>query len=451
MTGLSEPVGLDIPNYRLIKRVGEGAFGQVWLAEEILTRIYRAIKIIPADSVKKQRIELEGVRQYQQRSHGHPHLVQVLTVGETADAFYYVMEAADNDLGTHLASPEDSEPRTLAAVLTREAPLPMDRALDHLESMLAGIDHLHSNGLHHRDLKPSNVLFVDGALKLADIGLASTDRTTSVGTPGYLTPDGKPDDLYAAGVMLYQMCTGQSASRFPELPADFGAAKDRRPRRKVLRLIDKACHPDGSQRFESPGQFLDGVRRIVDADRIGARRRAWGGAMVLLALLIALLAWTLGTRRGTLEWSDLKFVPNMDLAEETSFPAEEHERPSSFQVTAGSLFNNALQLTGSFDAFYSQENTDSIIGIMLAVDDRIVNVIYWDKPGEDGRQLAFHERQFPLRREVLENFSPDDPCIVYVVYAASADFFTLCDEYNRRAPKNTWADRLEIGRIHLQE
>ena len=194
MTDTSEPVGPDIPNYRLIKRVGEGAFGQVWLAEEILTRIYRAIKIIPTGAVKKHRIELEGVRQYQQRSRGHPHLVQVLTVGETSDVFYYVMEAADNDLGTHLASPEDYEPRTLEAVLARQGRLSRDTALDYFDTILEAVDHLHRSGLDHRDLKPANLLFVDGALKLADVGLASRDHSGMAGTPGYLTPQGKPDD-----------------------------------------------------------------------------------------------------------------------------------------------------------------------------------------------------------------------------------------------------------------
>ena len=129
----------EIPNYRLIKRVGEGAFGEVWLAEEVLTRIYRAVKIIRGRGTSKQRVELEGVRQYQQRSHGHPHLVQVLTVGQTPDCLYYVMEAADNALGSRVAAPEDYYPLTLASLLSREERLPLDTALEHTTAILGGL------------------------------------------------------------------------------------------------------------------------------------------------------------------------------------------------------------------------------------------------------------------------------------------------------------------------
>lgn len=58
----SEQIRPEIPNYRLIKRIGSGAFGEVWLAEEVLTRIYRAVKLIRGAGTSKQRVELEGVR-----------------------------------------------------------------------------------------------------------------------------------------------------------------------------------------------------------------------------------------------------------------------------------------------------------------------------------------------------------------------------------------------------
>ena len=108
----------EIPNYRLIKRIGGGAFGQVWLAEEKATWLLRAVKIIPAGS--HMSVELEGVRNYQQRSRGHANLIQVLHVAETDGYLYYVMEAADSAVGSRLASPQDYEPLTLAWVLQRE-------------------------------------------------------------------------------------------------------------------------------------------------------------------------------------------------------------------------------------------------------------------------------------------------------------------------------------------
>ena len=110
--------GLDTQTIEL-RLDGLDSFGEVWLAVEVLTRIYRAIKIISGGKAAR-RVELEGVREYQQRSRGHPNLIQVLTVGEADGSLYYVMEAADNDLGSQIASPQDYEPKTLASVLVRE-------------------------------------------------------------------------------------------------------------------------------------------------------------------------------------------------------------------------------------------------------------------------------------------------------------------------------------------
>ena len=91
------PTDLNVPNYRLIKPIGQGAFGQVWLAEEELTRIYCAVKIIPGAGSKKQGVELTGVQKYRQLSQGHPNLIQLSAPpGMDGGCLYYVMELADN-------------------------------------------------------------------------------------------------------------------------------------------------------------------------------------------------------------------------------------------------------------------------------------------------------------------------------------------------------------------
>lgn len=456
MTGISEPVGLDIPNYRLIKRVGEGAFGEVWLAEEILTRIYRAIKIIPTGAVKKQRIELEGVRQYQQRSRGHPHLVQVLTVGETSDAFYYVMEAADNDLGTHTASAEDYEPRTLEAVLTRQGRLSRDTALDYFDTILEAVDHLHRSGLDHRDLKPATLLFVDGTLKLADVGLASRDHSGMAGTPGYLTPQGKPDDVYAAGIIFYQMLTGQPASRFPQLPEEWDASSKPKRDPQSLHLLNHVCHSDADKREQSVDAIRSTIQRIGHGPhrRVGIRSLVGVGALLLLVVFIAatFLNQPEPLPGAQVDWSDVEFVTNTDLAELTLFPNEGDDQPSSIQVTWGSLDHGILQLTGSFRAFYASSNPDTIVSLLLAVDDQIVNPMYWDIPGTNGRELSFEKRRFALRVDVLERFSADTPSVVFIVYAAAEDYDAFRDEYRLRHHNNDKSlNRLEIGRIRLKE
>lgn len=285
----SDTAVIEIPNYRLIKPVGRGAFGQVWLAEEVLTRIYRAVKIVPPSTGAKQRIELDGVRQYQQRSHGHPHLVQVLTVGETSDSVYYVMEAADNALGSRAASADDYEPHTLAIELSRRRHLSFDEALSHTSAMLEGVDQLQCDELAHRDLKPENILFVDGTLKLADIGLSTSGPVGTAGTPAYQTPQNLPDDLYAVGVMLYQMISGEPASRFPELPADLDRRHGGRRLRETLQIINRAAHPDPEKRFDSAAQFLGALRRVRSGN---SPRRVALASFAIAAIAIGTLTWT---------------------------------------------------------------------------------------------------------------------------------------------------------------
>src|ERR1051326_7075015 len=247
-----------ISDYTLIAQIGRGSFGTVYLAESLLGKRC-AVKVLIKPRVGELHVargasqydpqkELTGIRNYQKIATGHPNLVQVLHVGETEDCFYYVMELADDENELRAADqpralpPSEmaqTDPRsaaerqalvtgshayapaTLKSLIERSAPLLPQRALDISAAILRGLAHLHEHGLIHRDVKPANVLFVNGVPKLADLGLVSTtDRDlTLVGTPGYMPLDGRMDqsaDLYAAGIVLYEMITGFDRARFPE-------------------------------------------------------------------------------------------------------------------------------------------------------------------------------------------------------------------------------------------
>ena len=138
-------------------------------------------------------------------------------------------------------------------------------------------------------------------------------------------------------------------------------------------------------------------------------------------------------------------------SEESVFPAVDRKPSSSFQLAWGALDGVFLQLSGSFPVYCPDGNPDSIVALLLAVDDQIVNVIYWHKPGEGGRELPFKERRFPVRRDILERSSRDTPSGVYVVYAPTEDFVGFCDEYQRWHDDFARIDRVEIGRIRLRE
>jgi serine/threonine protein kinase len=332
---------LQIPGYRLTQVVGRGTFGEVWLAEELLTGLRRAVKVLQKTAVagaSDPLRELAGIREYQQKSKDHPCLLQIYHVGETPECYYYAMELADRvelgngdqgpiqgiegsrnraiegavnagagrigDPARHCSENAAYVPQTLAAVIAREAPMPAGRALDITTQVLRGLEHLHAQGLIHRDVKPSNVLVIDGQIKLGDLGLVtSSDRdVTQIGTPGYMPNDAKLDhtaDLYATGIMLYEMITGLHRSKFPELPVL--RPKTRRERcelRVAIRVANQAAHPDRKQRFGTSYEFV----RVIEYPRLhrvrqmpGAKRRIFG-----LLMISALCVW-LGYRQVSID------------------------------------------------------------------------------------------------------------------------------------------------------
>ncbi|HKQ50370.1 MAG TPA: protein kinase [Phycisphaerae bacterium] len=298
----------NVPDYRFIKVIGRGAFGIVWLAEEPLAGIFRAIKILDGggrsrrDYARLTNCELEGLHAYQTKAQGHLHLVQIFKTGYCRPAFrpaadrsshasasdiapalpadtseshvYYVMEIADHVRGAQPHRPQDYEPHTLSAAIRKER-LPVEKAVGFAQQLLEAIEHLHESGIHHRDIKPGNILFVEGVLKLADVGLVGEASDESIGTSGYLPPEGKPDDLYAFGKVLYEMVTGLTASAFPEWPGDlddspapsktnvdesYSASANQRLG-SLRTLINRLCHPSPSKRLAD----LAETRRLVAA------------------------------------------------------------------------------------------------------------------------------------------------------------------------------------------
>src|SRR4029077_17867338 len=93
---------------------------------------------------------------------------------------------------SRIQNPESYVPKTLRAVLKERGRLPVDECVEIALALSSALAHLHQHGLVHRDIKPSNIIFVQGAPKLADIGLVTDADTTLsyVGTEGYIPPEG---------------------------------------------------------------------------------------------------------------------------------------------------------------------------------------------------------------------------------------------------------------------
>ena len=271
-----------IPNYELIKRIGQGSYGEVWLARTVIGE-YRAVKIVYLQAFEEAlpyEREFEGIRKFEPISRSHPGLVNVLHIGrdEGAGVFWYVMELADDGSAPPAGASSEPDlrqrqieaaavpgvafdplkyvPRTLRLDLQRRGRLPFQECLRLGLSLTDALGHIHARGLVHRDIKPSNIIFVQGQPKLADIGLvaAAGERRSLVGTEGFVAPEGAGTpqaDLYSLGKLLYEICTGKTSQRFPEPPTDLADFPELEGLRELNEIILKACNSDPAARYAS--------------------------------------------------------------------------------------------------------------------------------------------------------------------------------------------------------
>ena len=311
------PVPADrpaIPDFALVRRIGRGAYGEVWLARSTATGALRAVKVVYRANFTDERPflrEFEGIRKFESVSRSHPSQLALFHVGrdEAAGCFYYLMELADPvtpaaalDSATSAGGDDLYEPRTLRSDLANGR-LPAARVLELGLALSEALAHLHGHGLVHRDVKPSNIIFVGGRPKLADIGLVTdaSDEVSLVGTEGYLPPEGPGTpaaDIFALGKVLYEALTGLDRRRYPELPADLRSWPDARFAFELNSVLVRACAATGDARYAGAAAMREDLKRL-DAGQSVRRRWAWrtrGRAALRAAMSVALLllaAWGL--------------------------------------------------------------------------------------------------------------------------------------------------------------
>ncbi|MBI5543621.1 MAG: protein kinase [Deltaproteobacteria bacterium] len=222
-------LGKTVGNYRILAPLGKGAMGKVYRAEQVnLGRTVCIKTLLPqftGDATLLQRFEREAKAV---SGLHHPNIVGVLDFGRSRD-------------GTLFIAMELVEGPSLRAVIEKEAPLSLRRALTICDQILSALEEAHGAGVVHRDLKPENALvghLRDGSemVKVVDFGIAKllgpegdgSERLTGTGlvcgTPGYMAPEqiaGDPHDartdVYAAGVILFELLTGHPPFGAPTL------------------------------------------------------------------------------------------------------------------------------------------------------------------------------------------------------------------------------------------
>lgn len=323
-----------IPDYELVRPIGRGAYGEVWLARSV-TGIYRAVKIVYRASFEDARPfnrEFAGIQRFEPLSRAQENQITIFHVGrnEAAGYFYYVMELADDAETAEEISPDKYVPKTLREMRTAHTRLPARDCLAIGIALTRALAHLHANGLVHRDIKPSNVVFVHGVPKLADIGLVSAadDSVSFVGTEGFVPPEGPGTvaaDVYSLGKVLYEISTGRDRREFPKLPEDFEKLPDKRALLELNEVTARACDPALPRRYASAQAMHDDLL-LLQAGKSVKRLHAVERRLRLVAKYgIAATALTLAAA-GAFLWATIearKAEENFALSERHRLKAEQ--------------------------------------------------------------------------------------------------------------------------------
>ena len=255
-----------LPQYEITEFIARGGMGAVYKGTQKTLKRTVAIKVLPPDIDDG---DMQFAERFKREAQSmamltHPNIVAVYDAGETAQGLlYFVMEFIE---GTDVHR-----------LIASEGRLDPARAMSITTAVCDALAFAHEEGIIHRDIKPSNIMLDKrGRVKVADFGLAKavnlestmlTGSNVAMGTPDFIAPealiagmavDGRAD-VYAVGVMLYQMLTGKIPRGRFELPS--GVMPQIDPRLDAI--IDRAMQTDRDKRYSTATEMRTDVERIV--------------------------------------------------------------------------------------------------------------------------------------------------------------------------------------------
>ena len=295
--GTALTAGARLGPYQIVSLLGEGGMGKVYRARD--TRLGRAVAVKISTEQFSKRFEREARAI---SALNHPNICTLHDVGPN----YLVMELVEGE--------------------NLKGPLPLETALDYARQIADALEAAHEKGITHRDLKPGNIIVKQGGVvKVLDFGLAKmgdapaarpddsptltmegTQTGVILGTPAYMAPEqalgqevDRRADIWAFGVVLYEMLTGQKLFKGSDLRETLASAIKDEPMledvpAKVQRLLRSCLEKDPKRRLQAIGDWrflLDEPAVPATAARPGVARWVWPAVASALAVALAALAY----------------------------------------------------------------------------------------------------------------------------------------------------------------
>ena len=385
-----------ISGYTVEALIERGGMGAVYKVFHKGLQQTRALKVLPLSVSLRPDFEERFLREARvMASLDHPSIVHVYDSDRSPDGhLYYVMEFVDGDDLSHLI---------------QEGALSEDCTLAVVSQVAEALEYAHGKGCIHRDIKPSNVLQrADGLVKVVDFGLARmlddrdevapnsgmTELGEVMGTPGYMSPEQSTGeavdhraDLYALGVLTYELLTGSRPQGNFVLPSEkSGVCKS------WDTLVMRAMKQEVTQRYQCVSEFKEDLADC--GPHSGGRLRSWAGGKGLLVTALGALACVLGVFV-FIKMSPWEAASGIDSTAETGETSSSSSSPPQlnkpYQNTLGMTF---VPIRGSSVLFGKWETRWSDWDAFLSATDHKWTDPGFNHPGDHpAMNLSWHDAQ----------------------------------------------------------
>jgi serine/threonine-protein kinase len=278
-----------IPGYTILGKIGQGGMGVVYKATQTSVNRTVAVKILGGNATKDKTYVARFLAEAQAAANlNHKNLISAIDVGVSNGIYYFVMEFVTGKSCRDMMN-------------AQKGPLAENVVLHIAAQMAEVLDHIHQNKMVHRDIKPENILVTNESLvKLCDLGLAKsttameqslTQEGLAVGTPYFMSPEqirGDKDvdiraDLYSLGATLYFLLTGkhpyegksaaETMSMHLKEPVPDPRKANPQIREDLSWAIQKLMAKDRLQRYQTPAELLEDVKKIIAGTAAGLARQ----------------------------------------------------------------------------------------------------------------------------------------------------------------------------------